>query len=155
SLKVSALLQAIHELKSSIAVVALIDADVTPYRHWLRDLVQPLSDPAVGATSGVRWYMPLGKSSLGTAIRSLWNAVAFTQMVNLHIPWAGSMAFRADLFRKSHLLDQWAQSFVEDTPSHRVLRSLGLRLCHVSAVTMVNHESIGLKDCYRFIRRQL
>jgi hypothetical protein len=155
SLKVSALLQAIRELDASTEAVALIDADVIPYRHWLRDLVQPLSDPGVGATSGVRWYMPHGKSSWGTAIRSLWNAVAFTQMVSLRIPWAGSMAFRADLFRKSKLLEQWARSFVEDTSTHRVLRSLGLRLCYVWAVTMVNHEAIDLKGCFRFIRRQL
>jgi hypothetical protein len=155
SLKVSALVQAIRELDSSTEVVALIDADVIPYRHWLRDLVQPLADPGIGATSGVRWYMPRGKSSWGTAVRSLWNAVAITQMYSLHIPWAGSMAFRADLFRKSEMLDEWARSFVEDTPSHRVLRSLGLRLCHVPAVTMVNHETIDVKDCFRFIRRQL
>jgi hypothetical protein len=36
-----------------------------------------------------------------------------------------------------------------------VLRTLGLQLCHVPAVTMVNHEAIGLNDCFRFIRRQL
>lgn len=155
SLKVSALVQAIRALNPATEVVALIDADVIPYRHWLRDLVRPLADPRVGATSGIRWYVPRGKSNWGTAVRTLWNAVAFTQMDALHIPWAGSMAFRAELFRNSPLLDQWTQSLVEDTVSYRVLRSLGLRLCHVPAVTMVNHETIALHDCFRFIRRQL
>jgi hypothetical protein len=155
SLKVSALVQAIRELNASTEVVVLIDADVRPYRHWLRDLVRPLANPRVGATCGVRWYMPRGKASWGTVVRSLWNAVACTQMYVLNIPWAGSMAFRADVFRKSQLLDRWAQSFVEDTGSHRFLRSLGLRLCWVHEATMVSHDRIGLKDAYRFISRQL
>jgi cellulose synthase/poly-beta-1,6-N-acetylglucosamine synthase-like glycosyltransferase len=155
SLKLSALVQAIGELEEATAVVALIDADVIPYRHWLRDLVQPLVDPQVGATSGVRWYMPRGQSSWGTLVRSAWNGAACAQMDALHIPWGGSMAFRAELFRQSDLLERWARSFVEDTGSHRVLRSLGLRLCHVPQATMVNHETIDLRDCFRFIRRQL
>jgi GT2 family glycosyltransferase len=155
SLKVSALVQAIRELKTSTEIVALIDADVVPYRHWLRDLVRPLANPHVGATCGVRWYMPYGKSSLGTLVRSLWNAVACTQMAALHIPWAGSMAFRAELFRRSELLDRWARSLVEDAVTYRVLRSLGLDLCLVPEGSMVSHEPIALNDSFRFIRRQL
>jgi cellulose synthase/poly-beta-1,6-N-acetylglucosamine synthase-like glycosyltransferase len=155
SLKLSALVQAIGELDESTEVVALIDADVVPYRHWLRDLVQPMVDPQVGATSGVRWYMPRAQSNWGTLVRAAWNAAACAQMDALQIPWGGSMAFRAELFRKSDLLERWARSFVEDTGSHQVLRSLGLLLCHVPQATMVNHETIDLSDCFRFIRRQL
>jgi hypothetical protein len=155
SLKLSALVQAIRSLEELTEVVALIDADVIPYRQWLRDLVRPLADPRVGATSGVRWYMPHGCSSLGTCVRSVWNAAACPQMDALHIPWGGSMAFRAELFRQSDLLERWARSFVEDTGSHRVLRSLGLQLRLVPEATMVNHETIALPGCFRFIRRQL
>jgi len=37
----------------SCRAVVLIDADVVPHPQWLRDLVQPLADPTVGATTGV------------------------------------------------------------------------------------------------------
>jgi glycosyltransferase involved in cell wall biosynthesis len=155
SLKLSALVQAIRSLDESTEVVALFDADVIPYRQWLRDLIRPLADPRIGATSGVRWYMPRGKASWGTLVRSIWNAGACPQMDALHIPWGGSMTFRAELFRQSDLLERWARSFAEDTGSHRVLRSLGLQLRLVPEATMVNHETIDMPGCYHFIRRQL
>ena len=155
SLKVSALMQAMGELDDAIEVVALIDADVVPYRHWLRDLVTPFADPTIGATTGFRWYAPNGKTNWWTLVRSMWNAGACTQMAALHIPWGGSLALRTSLYRDSDLFDRWLHSFGEDTSCHRVVRSQGLRLACVPAVTMVNHDSIGAKRGFTFIRRQL
>jgi GT2 family glycosyltransferase len=154
SLKVSALAQAIGGLDDSVGVVALIDADVVPYAGWLRDLVRPLRDPRVGASTGIRWFMP-ESAEWGSLVRSLWNAGACTQMFAFRIPWGGSMAFRADLFRDTELLDHWKRSFCEDTVSYGVLRRLGLGVRFVPAATMVNPECIGLKQCFSFIRRQL
>ena len=142
-------------MSETTEVVALIDADVIPYSQWLRDLVRPLSDSTVGATTGVRWYVPRSRWTWGTLVRSVWNAMACAQMYVFHIPWAGSMAIRADLFRHHKLLDRWARSFVEDTATYEFLRSRGLRLQYVPTVTMVNHETVSLGDCFRFIRRQL
>ena len=56
SLKCSALIQAVGEFDESHAVIAFCDADVVPHCTWLRELVGPLLDPAVGATTGNRWY---------------------------------------------------------------------------------------------------
>ncbi len=154
SLKVSGTVQAIGDLDAEVRVVVLIDADVIPYAHWLRDLVRPLRDPGVGATSGVRWFLP-ETDDWGSLVRGLWNAAACSQMFAFRIPWAGSLAFRAELFRDSDLLDQWKRCFCEDTMSYGALRRLGLRVCFVPAATMVNPERIALKSCYSFIRRQL
>ena len=144
----------IGELDTSFQVVALIDADVIPHGNWLQDLVQPFHDARVGATTGVRWYKPLN-ANWGSLVRSLWNAAAVSQMYAFCIPWGGSMAFRAELFRDTDLLECWKHSFCEDTPSYKVLRRLGLRLGFVPAATMVNPERIDLKPCFSFIRRQL
>jgi len=154
SLKMSALVQAIRAMDESYRVVVLIDADVVPYPDWLRDLVVPLADPKVGATTGVRWFAPSGKR-LGSMVRLAWNAGASSQMSFFHIPWGGSLAFRAEVLRGSDLLALWSRSFGEDTSTWRVLRSLGLILHHVPAATMVNRETIGLGSCFAFIRRQL
>jgi glycosyltransferase involved in cell wall biosynthesis len=154
SLKVSAIAQAIGELNASVQVVALIDADVIPYKDWLRDLVLPLRDPRIGATTGIRWYQP-ESADWGSLIRCLWNAAACAQMLAFHIPWGGSMAFRAHLFRDTDLLEEWKRCFCEDTISYSVLRRLGFQVCVVPKATMVNPERIALKDCFSFIRRQL
>ncbi len=154
SLKVSALLQAIGELDPGCQAVAMIDADVIPPAGWLRALVEPLSDPAVGATSGVRWFDP-GDNQWGTLVRAHWNAAACTQMHALEIPWGGSMALRADVFRSPTFLNSWAVSLCDDTGVSPVLRQLGLRLQIVPAVTMMNHETIALRPCFSFVRRQV
>jgi hypothetical protein len=154
SLKTSALLQAISSLDKSCQVVALIDADVVPYRSWLRDLVLPLLNPQVGATTGIRWFMPR-TATWGSLVRYLWNAAASVQMYALHIPWGGSLALRVDLFRRSDLLQKWAVSLWEDTGCYRTIRDLGLQLRFVPAATMINQETTDLKSCFRFIRRQM
>jgi hypothetical protein len=143
SLKLSALIQAITALDDSFPVVALIDADVTPYPDWLRDLVGPLADPRVGAATGIRWFTPRA-GRWGTRVRYLWGAAACTQMYAFCIPWGGSLALRADLLRDRGLLEQWKHSLWEDTAAYRALRERGLELRFVPAATMLNQETIGL-----------
>jgi glycosyltransferase involved in cell wall biosynthesis len=154
SLKVSALLQGLAGLDESCQAVALIDADVAPHRKWLRDLTAPLHDPKVGATTGVRWYITDGPQ-WGSLVRMAWGAAAATQMVAFGIPWAGSMAFRTDVLRRANVMEKWAKCLCEDVPLESTLHGLGLRLHFVLAATMVNCESIDLKRCYQFIRRQM
>jgi cellulose synthase/poly-beta-1,6-N-acetylglucosamine synthase-like glycosyltransferase len=154
SLKLSALLQAIGELDPECEIVALIDADVIPHSRWLRDLMEPLSEPGVGATSGIRWYAPRS-SGWGTLVRYLWNAGATAHMVALEIPWGGSLAMRTEVLRRSGLLEQWAKSLFEDVACFEAMRRLGLTVRFVAAATMVNRETISLKDCFRFVCRQL
>jgi cellulose synthase/poly-beta-1,6-N-acetylglucosamine synthase-like glycosyltransferase len=154
SLKLSALVQAVGRLDPEHRVVALIDADVHAYPGWLRDLVTPLSEPGVGASNGVRWFLP-AESNCGTLVRYLWNAAASTQMHAFHIPWGGSLAFRADVLRDAGLLDDWRRCFCEDTGSYRALRALGLTIRVVGAATMISREATDLSACCRFVRRQL
>src|SRR5579871_1362228 len=153
-LKSSALLQALGTLDETCQAVALIDADVIPHPTWLRDLVMPLTKPDVGATTGIRWFRP-ESTAWGALVRYLWNVAASVQMYALHIPWGGSLALRADVFRRSNLLQKWGVSLWEDTASYRTIRDLGLQLEFVPAATMINRESTDLKSCFRFIRRQM
>jgi hypothetical protein len=154
SLKLSALVQAIRGLDESYEVVALVDADVEVYPNWLRDLVTPLTEPGVGASNGIRWFIPV-QTNWGTLVRYLWNAAACTQMNALHIPWGGSLAFRANVLRKTDLLDTWGNSLFEDTGSYRALRKEGLEVRLVGRATMISREAIDLPNCCQFIRRQM
>jgi len=154
SLKVSSQLQAISELDDSFEIVAVIDADSIPARNWLRYLVEPFTDPRVGASTGIRWFCP-PDSGWGVLVRHLYNAASFTQMFVFHIPWGGSLAFRFSLLRESNLLDFWSHCFCEDTSAYGTLRAHRRRLVFVPEVTQVNRETIALGSCYQFILRQL
>src|SRR5262245_36151310 len=113
SLKCSALIQAVSGLDESIAEVALIDADTVPHSTWLRELVAPLSEPGVGAATGVRWYPPRG-ATCGDVVRYLWNVPAVVCLYAFHIAWGGTLALRREAFAQAGLLDKWARAYCED-----------------------------------------
>ena len=154
SLKCSSIVQAVAGLDETYEVVALVDADTTAHRTWLRELVAPLADPGVGAATGNRWYMP-ADGSWGSLLRNQWNAAAIVQMYCYGIPWGGTLAVKTQLFRQSDLLDRWGRAFCEDTMLFRVLRQLGLRVAFVPSLLMVNRETCSIGGFSEWVRRQL
>jgi len=154
SLRMSSLIQAVKGLDDSYGVVAIADADVVTHANWLRDLVNPLADPQVGATSGVRWYMP-DETNAGSLVRHLWNVAAVPQMHAFGIGWGGSLAVRTSLLRDANILDKWSKIMFEDTFTVNEVQMLGSKLITVPEATMINRESIDLKGCTKFISRQV
>ncbi|MBE9189740.1 glycosyltransferase family 2 protein [Gloeocapsopsis crepidinum LEGE 06123] len=153
SLKCSALVQAVLELKDEYEVIALVDADTLPHPNWLRQLVSPLTDRRVGAVTGNRWYVPSGR--WGTVCRYLWNVAAVTQMYFYHIPWGGTLALKTKLFEQTQLLEKWGNALCEDTMLRQVLQEKGMRVQFVPSLMMVNPEECDLPSFYRWVKRQL
>ena len=154
SLKNAALMQAYRGLPAEVDVVATIDADCTPHPTWLRELVEPLGDPRVGATTGNRWYMP-DSADWGGLVRYLWNAAAVVPMFWHKIAWGGSLAVRASFVRSSDYVERMSRTLCEDTMLADVLRRAGLKLRFVPSLIMVNRESCDLGGYFRFCRRQM
>ncbi|NQU20150.1 MAG: glycosyltransferase family 2 protein [Candidatus Nealsonbacteria bacterium] len=154
SLKCSSLLQAVAAMDESYEVVALLDADTVPHPSWLRDLVAPLADAQVGASTGNRWYMPAG-ASWGALVRYVWNSAAVVQMFSYGIPWGGTLALKTDVLRRSDLLDRWGRAFCEDTMVYSSLRKLGMKVAFVPSLMMVNREACSVSSFYHWVRRQL
>jgi cellulose synthase/poly-beta-1,6-N-acetylglucosamine synthase-like glycosyltransferase len=154
SLKNSALVQAIRALDPSFEVVAFCDGDVALHRTWLRELVVPLADAKVGATTGNRWYAP-PRAWWGSLVRYFWNTGAVVQMWLNGIVWAGSMAMRRSVIDEVKLLDVWGRSLSTDAVLARRLRQGGYRVRFVPSVLMINREDVSLGGCNRWMQRQL
>lgn len=154
SLKCSALVQAISNLDKNCEVVALVDADTIVHANWLRELVTPLTNPKVGATTGNRWYLPQGKY-WGSVVRYIWNVAAVAQMYFYRIPWGGSLAIKTEVCRQTELLSKWEQAFNEDTMLKRILGQQGLKVEFVPSILMVNREESELKSFFNWVKRQL
>lgn len=154
SLKNASLIQAYRGLEPEVEVVATIDADCTPHRTWLRELVAPLVDPRVGAATGNRWYMP-EDAAWGGLIRYLWNAAAVVPMYWHRIAWGGTLAMRADFVRGTDYCDRMARTLCEDTMLFDVLRRNGRTLRFIPSLLMVNRESCDIPGYFRFCRRQM
>lgn len=153
SLKCSSLVQAVHDLDESHEVIVLIDADVCPLPNWLSKLVNPLSDPEVGLSTGNRWFEPQG-DWWGTKVRAVWNAGAIVQMFNFEIPWGGSLAMRRDYLVEHRVADYWSKSFNDDVILRDLLLNAGRRLYRVPELLMINREDIPLRDVWGWTTRQ-
>lgn len=154
SLKCSSLVQVVSQLDESYDVMAQLDADTIAHRTWLRELVGPMREDDVGATTGNRWYMP-DDVNWGTMVRWLWNAAAVVQMYCYRIPWGGTLAIKMDVVRQSDLLTRWSHGFCEDTMLAAFLKQRGQRVQFVPSLLMINRESCGLSDFTRWVSRQL
>ncbi len=154
TLKCSAMRQAVADLQSECEVIAFIDGDVVPHGAWLRDLVRPLRDPAVGASTGHRWYMPR-EANWGSLVRYFWNAGAVVQMWFNGMTWGGSMAMRVEVIRRIDLLSAWGRALSVDCTVCRQIRRHGYRVEFVPGVIAVNRERISLSRFLPWVRRQL
>ena len=157
SLKCSALLTAFNDLiamESPPEVIALVDADASCDPDWLNDLIAPLADNAIDATSGNRWVDPRDHA-LGSWVRQIWNAAAVVQMNLYGIPWGGSLAFRTRLLTQTNFCDRLKNAFCEDTLLSDVLRQTKRNVYPVNRLVVTNNEATGLGVTRRFITRQL
>jgi hypothetical protein len=154
SLKCSSVAEAVEHLDDSFEVVAFLDGDAPPYRNWLRDLVEPLNDPAVGVTTGNRWYTP-SQIGWGTMVRYFWNAGAVVQVWLNDITWAGSMALRRDVIHKTGLIAAWRKSFVDDAAVVAQMREFGYQTRFVPTAIMANRENIALDKFIPWAERQM
>ena len=154
TLKCSALRQVLPDLLSRHEVIAFIDGDVVPHDQWLRDLVTPLSDPTIGASTGNRWYAPC-QANWGSLVRYYWNAGAISQMWLNNMVWGGSMALRSDVIRRIDLLSAWSRALSDDSTISHELRRHGYRVQFVPGTVALNPERISLSRCLLWIQRQL
>ena len=152
SLKCSSLVQAIHELDDSYKVVALVDADTIVHVNWLRELVSPLGDAKVGATTGNRWYVPTGKY-WGSLVRYIGNVSTVVQMFIFQIPWGGTLAVKTEVLRQTELLDKWGQALGEDFMMHNILKKHGLQVKFVPSLLIVNREETDLFNLIDYLKR--
>jgi len=154
SLKCCALYHGIADIDSSFESVVILDADTNPPKDWLRQLVEPLSDPQFPVATGLRWYIPT-QSNAGSLVRYLWNAAAVVQQDLYRIPWGGSLALRRDFLTESDILERWKHSIADDTPIMSAVRQAKRRIAVVPSLFLVNRETCGLRVFHGWVKRQM
>ena len=121
--KVNNLLAALRAVPPDNRVLVFADADASFKRDWLRSLIGPLSDPAVTVSTGFRWYLP-GRT-FASRLRAAWDASIATTFGDhrRNLAWGGSMAVRADDFRRLKVAEcYWAGSVSDDYGLYRAVR---------------------------------
>lgn len=154
SLKVSGLLQATRHLPEEVGVLAILDGDAIPHADWLRELATPIVQGTAGVSTGIRWYAPR-RSTLGGLCRFWWSSSAMPILMQLRIPWGGTMAVRGDWMRRVELRSHLQLAFGEDCAISKYAIDQGEQITFPPTLVIVNREETTVRDFYRFNVRQL
>jgi ceramide glucosyltransferase len=156
--------QKVHNLRQAIAaadpqseVLVFVDTDVRPQQFWLRSLVGPLQDPALGATTGYRWFVPV-RGGGASHLRSVWNAAvasALGEQPEKNFCWGGSTAIRRQTFQDAKVTEYWRGAVSDDFALTRALRDKGLPIKFVPQCLTASFEDCTFAELFEFTTRQI
>lgn len=148
-------LAAIAQVSDRSQVLIFIDSDCRPDPTFVRRLVAPLDNAAVGATTGYRWYHPPAPT-LGAMLRSTWNAGALPFLVDERTAhaWGGAMAVRREVFERAGIASLWDKAVSDDLTLTAAVKKLGLRLQFVPSCIAVSYEASTVAETLEFTNRQ-
>jgi hypothetical protein len=158
--------QKIHNQLAAVArtsdadrVLVFMDADAHPSPRWLAALVRPLAEPAVGATTGFRFYVPQENGGA-------WRANAMVSVINAavaallgpgwrNMAWGGSMALRREDFFAFGVHDAWQRALSDDyVLSHCVKTRARRRIEFVQTCLVPSAAAFDWPGFWEFAARQ-
>jgi cellulose synthase/poly-beta-1,6-N-acetylglucosamine synthase-like glycosyltransferase len=137
-------------------VLVFADADARPHDTWLAELVAPLNDRSVGATTGFRWYMPHHGNSFTAWLTSAWNASTLSLLGERSgLAWGGSTAILRESFKRLNLKQRWRGVVSDDYVLTTALQQTGQRIKFVPQCLVATHADTTLAQLLEFTTRQL
>jgi len=154
--KVHNLLRGLDEAGTGTEVLVFADADARPGLTWLRSLAAPLSNRDVTVSTGFRWYLP-GRSFV-SQLRAAWDTSIATFMGehDSSFPWGGSMAIRAEDFKRLQVRERyWASTVSDDYGLGRAVHDAGGRIRFEPRCLVASREESSFAEFMRWANRQM
>ena len=156
--------QKVHNLSVAVAqadpqseILVFVDTDARPQRFWLRSLIGPLQDRALGATTGYRWFVPV-RGGVVSHLRSVWNAAiasALGGQMEKNFCWGGSTAIRRETFQDCRVFEYWRGAVSDDFALTRALHDRNLPIKFVPQCLTASFEDCTFGQLTEFTTRQL
>ncbi|MGZ4894229.1 MAG: glycosyltransferase [Halobacteriota archaeon] len=150
--KVAALLTGLASTADA-EVLVFADSDMKPDTRWLRNLVSPLQDETIGATTGYRWYF---STNWKTLLFSTWNMLS---IVGNFYPspawaWGGSTAMRKDVFEKLHIKEAWKTAISDGNVLSAAVKKAGYTIYFQTECIMESPPETSVRRFMRWGTRQ-
>ncbi len=155
--KVHNLRKAVLEVSEQSEVFVFVDSDARPDEDWLRNLLAPLQDKNIGATTGYRWFIS-EENTFASQLRSVWNASiasALGEKTNSNFCWGGSTAIRRQVFEQIGMGEKWRGALSDDFALTRELKRANLPIYFVPQALTACVEDCTLSDFLEFSTRQM
>ena len=154
--KVHNLIAAVAEVDERCEVIVFVDTDARPDRNWLRQLVAPLADETLGASTGYRWFVP--ERGLASRLRGVWNASIASALganAEKNFCWGGSTAIRRSTFDRLNVVDHWKGTVSDDFTITRVLKEAKLPIHFTPNCLVPSVGDCGFRELLEFTTRQI
>ncbi len=153
--KVHNLCAAVEAIEKDVEAVVFADSDAQPRLDWLAQILAPLANPDIGATTGYRWHIPVAGNFWSFLLAS-WNAQALAVLgENSHFAWGGSMAMRREDFERLEIRQRWRGGLSDDLALSNAVRRSGLRIAFVPRCLVAAHADVSMKQLLEFTTRQI
>ena len=155
--KVHNLITAVRHIDPRCEVIVFVDTDGRPDENWLRQLVAPLADENIGASTGYRWFVP-DKGGLASRLRGVWNASVASALgadTTKNFCWGGSTAIRRTTFERLKVVDHWRGTVSDDFTLTRVLKKAGLPIHFTPRCLVPSVGDCGWDELMEFTTRQI
>ncbi len=162
-----AALDTLNAVDRRAEILVFADSDARPSRNWLAELVAPLDEKSVGATTGFRWYVPgldVTDSPTGSRFQrrlaswllSVWNSSALPLLGERStFAWGGATAIRRETFDQLGVRNRWDGALSDDYVLTSVLHDAGYRIKFVPECLMPTHTSSTFAALREFTTRQM
>jgi ceramide glucosyltransferase len=150
--KVAALLTGL-QFATNAEVLVFADSDIKPDKNWLQNIITPLQNETIGATTGYRWYFP---SNWKTLLISAWNmtSIVFMFYPSYTFAWGGSMAIRKKVFDKLDIKTKWKTAFSDDLVLTITVKKAGYKIYLQPKCIMESPPETSIKNFIRWGTRQ-
>ncbi len=156
--------QKVHNLRVAVTkidpqseVIVFVDTDARPGKRWLKQLVAPLADERLGATTGYRWLIP-EKGGLASRLRGVWNASIASALggdTTKNFCWGGSTAIRLSTFNQLKVNDHWRGTVSDDFTITRVLKEAKLPIHFTPNCLVPSVSDCDWRELLEFTTRQI
>lgn len=155
--KIENLREAVLHADDQTKIFAFVDSDARPQRDWLRYLVAPLEDNAVGAATGYRWFISK-KRTFASEIRSAWNASIASALgpdTESNFCWGGATAIRRETFDAVDMREKWRGVLSDDFAVTKAVKDAGLKIVFVPQALTPSVEDCTFRELVEFTTRQM
>jgi ceramide glucosyltransferase len=155
--KVHNLRVAVTEIDPESEVLVFVDTDARPGKQWLKQLVAPLADETLGASSGYRWFVPVA-GGIASRLRGVWNASIASALGHdqtKNFCWGGSTAIRRTTFERIGISERWRGTVSDDFTITRVLKEAKLPIHFTPNCLVPSVGDCDFKELLEFTTRQI
>ena len=157
SQKVTNLREGIQYADPSSQVFVFVDSDARPSKDWLKNLVAPLKDENVGATTGYRWFISQ-LPTFASEMRNIWNASIASALGpdrKTNFCWGGSTAIRRDVFERLEIRQRWQGTLSDDFALTRAINEAHLDIYFVPRALIPSIDNCAWEELFEFTTRQM